>query len=219
MYLKFSALLGCQFWEKGLSVTNPVYFVPVCGGENLAWHQMPLNRCFSKQRQKTGASSSALLLLAPRFLPDKHIESVLSFIYLSRACFVSDPVAMVSASVWGRTCVYCIHYGMLRKDGADFSAGALWCHVQVCETLCFLMISNCLLRLSCKCCEQEAICRDAHHNSNSNWMGCTMSAYWPRTCGQTTWMCFCKWVCVSAVFKGCSWMRTRAWDKTALKCS
>lgn len=65
MCLKFSALLGCQLWEKGLSVTNPVFFVPVCGGENLAWHQMPLNRCFSKQRQKkkNGLPRPLLLLL------------------------------------------------------------------------------------------------------------------------------------------------------------
>lgn len=136
MCLKFSALLGCQLRQKGLSVTNPVYIVPVCGGENLAWHQMPLNRCFSKQKQEMATSSSALLLPAPRFLLDKHIESVASFIYLSRAWFVSDPVAMVSAPVWGRTCVYCIYYGMLRKERADWSAGALWWHIQVCGTLC-----------------------------------------------------------------------------------
>lgn len=73
MRLKFAALVGCQLWENSLSVTNPVYFVPVWGGENLAWHQMPLNRFFPKQRQKNGRPSSALLLLTLRFLLDKLI--------------------------------------------------------------------------------------------------------------------------------------------------
>lgn len=173
MCLKFSALLGCQLWEKGLSVTNPVFFVPVCGGENLAWHQMPLNRCFSKLRQKKKkkwpASSSA-----PPPPP-----------------LVSDPVAMVSAPAWGRTCVYCIYYGMLRKERADWSAGALWCHIQVCETLCVFNATGSRLLFSGKCWEQEAIWRDGHHNSNSNWMGCSMNAPWPRAYGQTTWVYFC----------------------------
>lgn len=70
-----------------------------------------------------------------RFLLDKHIESVSSFICLSRAWFVSDPVAVVSAPVWGSTCVYCIYYARLRKEKAVWSVGALWCHIQECETV------------------------------------------------------------------------------------
>lgn len=146
MHLKFPALLGCHLWEKGLSVTNPVYFVPVWGGENLAWHQMPLNSFFTKQRQKMSAPP----LLSSSLLFVSCLTSTLSFIYLSRARFVFDPVAMVSAPVWGRTCVYCIYYGMLRKERAVWSAGFLWCHIQVCA---FLMWGSCLLRFSGKCLE------------------------------------------------------------------
>lgn len=86
------------------------------------------------------SSSALLLLLAPHFLLDKHIESVSSFIHLSRARFASHPVAMVSAPVWGWTCVYCIYYGMLRKERADWSAGALWVpHSSVWDVVCFFL--------------------------------------------------------------------------------
>lgn len=135
--------------------------------------------------------STLLLLLAPRFLLDKHIESVSSFIRLSRAWFASDPVAMVSAPAWSWTCVYCIYYGMLRKERADLSAGALWVpHSSVWDVVCFFffMQGNCLL-FSEKRWEQEAIWRDGHHNSNSNWMGCTASAQWAQACGQITRAC------------------------------
>lgn len=130
MRLKFSALLGCQLWEKGLSMTNPVYFVPVCGGENLAWHQMPLNRFFSQQKQKMAAPP--LLSSYPLSFPAWQAH----WIRLVFHIFVKSMVAMVSAPVWGWTCVYCMHYGMLRKEKAVWSAGALWCHIQVCETVC-----------------------------------------------------------------------------------
>lgn len=122
MRLKFPALLGCQLREKGPSATNPVYFVPVCGGEHLACHQMPLNGCFSKQKAKKWPPLPCAPLLAPHFLLDKHIESLSSFIYLSRAWFLSDPVAMVRASVWGRTCVY-ILWDAEKSEGG----GECWC--------------------------------------------------------------------------------------------
>lgn len=159
MRLKFSALLGCHLREKGLSMTNPVYFVPVYGGENLAWHQMPLSNCFPKQRPKKW-TLPPLLSFFSSLLLDKHIESVSSFIYLSRAWFVCDPVAIVAAPVRCRTCVCCIYYGMLRKERADWSAGALWCHTQVCD--CFflfflLVLGSCLLLFSGESWEQEAI--------------------------------------------------------------
>lgn len=48
---------------------------------------------------------------------------------------------MVSAPAWGRTCVYCMYYGMLRKERAVWSAGALWCRIQVCETVCVCVFS------------------------------------------------------------------------------
>lgn len=149
---------------------------------------------FQTKAKKMAASSSSLPL--PPWPPptcfrlDKHIESVSSFIYLSSAWFVSDPVAMVSAPAWGRTCVYCIYDGMLRKERADWSAGALWCHIQVCETLCFICYRRLrpLLRKMPR--EQEAIWQDGPHNSN--WIGCTTNTHWPQAWDQTSWVYFCK---------------------------
>ena len=57
-----------------------------------------------------------------------------------------------------------------------------------CCVFFFFMQGNCLL-FSEKCWEQEAIWRDGHHNSNSNWMGCTASAQWAQACGQITRAC------------------------------
>lgn len=61
-----------------------------------------------------------------------------------------DPVSMASASVWDRTCVYCIYYGMLRKERAFWSAGGLWWHIQVCETVRVLKLGSSLLLFSGK---------------------------------------------------------------------
>lgn len=196
MCLKFAALLGCQFWEKGLSVTNPVYFVPVCGGENLAWHQMPLNRCFYKQRQKMAASSSSSLL----------VSCLTSTLNLSRLSYICQELGLYLTLLpwlqllYGTGHVFTVYImgcwekrgrtGVLVPFGATFK----------CVRLCvFLMLGSCPLLFSGSYWEQEAIWRDGHHNSNSNWMGCTVNAQWPRACGPTTWLCFCEPVHMSVV--------------------
>lgn len=131
----------------------------------------------SQTKAKNGCPSCVLLLLTPRFLLDKHIQSISSFIYLSRAWFVCDPVAIVSAPVWGRTCVYCIYYGMQRKERAGWSACALWCHIQVCETVCFfntMQLSAPFLREMPRA---GGHIRDGHHDSYPNWVGCAVNAW------------------------------------------
>lgn len=156
MRLKFSVLLDCQLWEKGLSMTNPVYFVPICGGENLAWHQMPLNRCFSKQRQKMATppllSSFSLLVSC---LTSTLNPSRLSYIcqehglYLTllpwlqllyRAGHVFTVYIMGRWEKRGRS-------GVLVPFGGTFK----------CVSLCVLKLGSSVLLFSGKYWEQEAI--------------------------------------------------------------
>lgn len=136
MCLKFSALLGCQLWEKGLSVTNPVYFVPVCGGENLAWHQVPLNRCFSKQRQKKWPppmlSSSSLLVscLTSILNPSRLSDIVKSMVCIWPCCHG------FSSCMGQDMCLLYILWDAEKREGGL----ECWCplvpHSSVCETLC-----------------------------------------------------------------------------------
>lgn len=88
------------------------------------------------------------------------LTSFLSFICLSKGWFLSDPVAIDSAGVGGRTYVQCKYYGMLRKERARWSACSLWCHTRVCKSLCVFNAFWIFLLFSCK--EQEATWRDGH---------------------------------------------------------
>lgn len=77
---------------------------------------MPLTGYFGKQKQKMAAPRPSFHLVAGL---TSGLKAVLSFIHLSRARLVSDPVSIVSAAVWGGACVYCIHYGGLKEARAD----------------------------------------------------------------------------------------------------
>lgn len=134
--MKFSALLGCQLWEKSLSVTNPVYFLSVCWRREFG--MTPNATQWMLYRTKTKKKNGCLFLFNSASLLLSCLTSFLSFICLSKGWFLSDPVAIDSAGVWGRTCVPRTYYGMLRKERARRSARSLWCHTQVCKSLCVL---------------------------------------------------------------------------------
>lgn len=110
----FQLSLAVSYERKGYWVTsNPVYFV--CAEESgmtpnpTQWMLFP-----------TKTQNGRLFLLLT-----SHSTSISSFIYLQRAEFLSDLVAMVSVPVWDRTCVWFIYYGMLRIERADQCAGSL----------------------------------------------------------------------------------------------
>lgn len=123
------------------------------------------------------------------FLLDKYIECVLSFIYLSRAWFVSDPVTHGFSPCMGQDmCLLYVLWDAEKREGGL----ECWCplvpHSSVWDCVCVCVFNaggRGPLLFSGKCWEQEATRRDGHHDSNSNWMGCTVNAPWPRACGQT----------------------------------
>lgn len=153
MRLKSSALLGCHLWENSLSMTNPVYFVDVCGGENLAWHQMPFNRCFPKQRQKkkkmaTPSLPSAFSLLVSCLTSTLNL-SRLSYICQEHGLYVT-PLPWLQLLYWAGHVFTVYIMGCWEKRGRTGVLVPLWCHIQVCETVCFLC-------LALRCSEQEAL--------------------------------------------------------------
>lgn len=157
-----------------LSVTNPVYFVPVCEGEILAWHQVPLNGCFTKQRQKK-AAAPPLLLLCSCFLLNKHIGTLLVF-----HIFVKSSVCMWSCCHSFSSCVkqdVCLLY-VLYKAYKTVRAGQSM--LVLCPFLLHLSVEHCgfffklagdeFLFLE-KCREEEA-----RPSRQTNWVGCTVNA-------------------------------------------
>lgn len=87
-----------------------------------------------------------------------------------------------------------MHYGMQRKERAGWSVCALCSYIQVCETV-FLMVGSFFspfLRETQKAGDRV----NAHHDTTSNWMGCTVNTQRSLLCGQTTsmaaWCIVCK---------------------------
>lgn len=154
MFEVFQLSLAVSCGRKASGWLIQFTFCPSAGGEDLAWHQMPLNGCFAKKK------NGCLFLINSASLLLSCLTSFLSFICLSKGWFLSDPVAMDSAGVWSRTCVQCTYYGMLRKERARWSARSLWCHTQVCKSLC-VFNAFCVCLLSSRE-EQEATWRDGH---------------------------------------------------------
>lgn len=189
MRLKLSALLGCGVWEKGFSVTNPVHFVAVWGGEHLAWHQMPLNGCFSKQDNMAAPPCSLFPAWQAHLNP-----SGLSYICQEHGFYLT-PLPWFQLLYRVRTCVYFIYYGMLRREGTLERR----CHIQVCESLCVLNAGgSCVLLFSGIRREQEAIRWDGHHDSDSHWT----DVLW--TLSDRGRVNYCVWRLL---------VRTTAWDK------
>lgn len=155
---------------------------------------------FCKQRRKKKKKKKRkwpppTLLFSSSSLLVSCLTSTLSLSRLSYVC--QEHGLHLTLSPWfqllhGAGHVFTVYImGCWEKRGRTWVLVPFGCHIQVCETLCvffFFMQGNCLL-FSEKCWEQEAIWRDGHHKSNSNWMGCTASAQWAQACGQITRAC------------------------------
>lgn len=141
-----------------------------------------------KRKKKKRKWPPPLLLSSSSSLLISCLTSTLSLSRLSYIC--QEHGLHLNLSPWfqllyGAGHVFTVYImGCWEKRGRTGVLVPFGCHIQVCETLCvFLMWASCLL-FSERRWEQQAIWRDGHHNSNSNWMGCTASAQWAQACGQ-----------------------------------